>query len=159
MPAAPRSAWRRTTLVGLLKRSGTCISSTAGFRIGLRPNAELDRTSKPTEREAGGSCPVPLPYSEGRSGASTPSCNGTGHVPLAHFLRWRVRERMRSMKLLTPLVLLMLSAATPSAQIDARMFRYPAVSSNQIAFVYAGDIWLVPKTAGTAARLSSPPGE
>jgi tricorn protease len=66
---------------------------------------------------------------------------------------------MRSMKLLTPLVLLMVSAATASAQIDARMFRYPAVSSNQIAFVYAGDIWLVPKTGGTAARLSSPPGE
>ena len=30
------------------------------------------------------------------------------------------------------------------AQIDARMFRQPAVSKDQIAFVYAGDIWLVP---------------
>ena len=54
---------------------------------------------------------------------------------------------------------LMLSAAAASAQVDARMFRYPAVSATQIAFVYAGDIWLVPKTGGTAIRLSSPAGE
>ena len=33
----------------------------------------------------------------------------------------------------------MLSAAAASAQVDARMFRYPAVSATQIAFVYAGD--------------------
>jgi tricorn protease len=50
-------------------------------------------------------------------------------------------------------------AAPASAQIDARMLRYPAVSATQIAFVYAGDIWLVPKTGGTAVRLSSPRGE
>lgn len=43
--------------------------------------------------------------------------------------------------------------------IDARMMRYPDVSSNQIAFVYAGDIWLAPKTGGEAVRLSSPRGE
>ena len=45
------------------------------------------------------------------------------------------------------------------AQIDARMFRYPDVSRTHIAFVYAGDIWVVPKAGGTASRLSSPPGE
>jgi tricorn protease len=56
--------------------------------------------------------------------------------------------------------LLALAAATPAfAQIDARMFRQPAVSADKIAFVYAGDIWLVPKAGGTAVRLSSPPGE
>ena len=49
--------------------------------------------------------------------------------------------------------------ALASAEIDARMFRYPAVSADQIAFVYAGDIWLVSKKGGTAVRLSSPPGE
>lgn len=48
----------------------------------------------------------------------------------------------------------------PSAgPIDARMFRYPTVSATQIAFVYAGDIWIAPKTGGTAVRLSSPRGE
>jgi tricorn protease len=56
--------------------------------------------------------------------------------------------------------LLALAAAAPtSAQVDARMFRQPAVSAEKIAFVYAGDIWLVPKTGGTAVRLSSPAGE
>jgi len=51
-------------------------------------------------------------------------------------------------------------AATPAgAQIDARMFRYPDVSRTHIAFVYAGDIWIVPKAGGTASRLSSPAGE
>lgn len=46
-----------------------------------------------------------------------------------------------------------------SGSIDARMFRFPAVSAKDIAFVYAGDIWVVPKTGGTATRLSSPRGE
>src|SRR6185436_11972406 len=55
---------------------------------------------------------------------------------------------------------LSLMAAIPAAaQVDARMFRYPAVSADKIAFVYAGDIWLAPKTGGTAVRLSSPAGE
>src|SRR5215470_19975085 len=55
---------------------------------------------------------------------------------------------------------LSLTAAMPAAaQVDARMFRYPAVSADKIAFVYAGDIWVVPKAGGTAVRLSSPRGE
>ncbi|MGE5244272.1 MAG: S41 family peptidase [Betaproteobacteria bacterium] len=56
-------------------------------------------------------------------------------------------------------LVMLCSATAASAQIDARMLRYPAVSADRIAFVYAGDIWLVPKTGGTATRLSSPPGE
>ncbi len=56
-------------------------------------------------------------------------------------------------------VLLMLAAVPASAQVDARMFRQPAVSADKIAFVYAGDIWIVPKTGGAATRLSSPAGE
>ena len=45
------------------------------------------------------------------------------------------------------------------ARIDARMMRQPAVSATQIAFVYAGDIWLAEKSGGVAVRLSSPKGE
>ncbi len=57
-------------------------------------------------------------------------------------------------------LLALLAAAVPaSAQVDARMLRQPAVSADKIAFVYAGDIWLVAKTGGVAARLSSPLGE
>lgn len=53
-----------------------------------------------------------------------------------------------------------LLCATPAfAQIDARMLRNPDVSATQIAFVYAGDIWVVPKAGGVASRLSSPRGE
>jgi tricorn protease len=60
-----------------------------------------------------------------------------------------------------------LVAAAPAAQdqptvparLDARMMRQPAVSATQIAFVYAGDIWVVDKGGGVAVRLSSPKGE
>ncbi|NSL86775.1 peptidase S41 [Chitinophaga sp. Mgbs1] len=44
------------------------------------------------------------------------------------------------------------------AQIDAALFRYPDVSQTHIAFSYANDIWIVPKSGGNAIRLSSPPG-
>ena len=57
---------------------------------------------------------------------------------------------------------LALSGALPVsiiAQIDARLLRQPDVSATHIAFVYAGDIWVVPKSGGLAARLSSPRGE
>ena len=45
------------------------------------------------------------------------------------------------------------------ANIDARLMRQPAVSATQIAFVYAGDIWLADKAGGVALRISSPKGE
>ena len=51
----------------------------------------------------------------------------------------------------------LLADNTP-ARIDARMMQMPAVSRTQIAFVYAGDIWIVPKTGGAAVRLSTPRG-
>ena len=49
-------------------------------------------------------------------------------------------------------------AASVSAQVDARLLRMPAISQTDIAFVYAGDIWVVPKTGGTAMRLTTPAG-
>src|SRR5258708_519871 len=49
--------------------------------------------------------------------------------------------------------------AAPPAPIDARLMQMPAVSQTQIAFVYAGDIWLVSKAGGRALRLSAPRGE
>ncbi len=54
---------------------------------------------------------------------------------------------------------LLLTASTALAQVDARMLRYPDVSADRIAFVYAGDIWIVPKEGGVAQRLSTPSGE
>jgi tricorn protease len=62
-------------------------------------------------------------------------------------------------KLVSSFALLALCAGTLQAQVNARMFRYPDVSNTHITFVYAGDIWVAPKTGGTAQRLSSPRGE
>jgi len=46
------------------------------------------------------------------------------------------------------------------AQIDPHggMLRYPDVSGTHIAFVYANDIWIVPRAGGMAQPLASPPG-
>ncbi len=56
--------------------------------------------------------------------------------------------------------LLLITLSLPSyGQVSARLFRYADVSQNRIAFVYGGDIWIAPLEGGTAARLSTPPGE
>lgn len=46
-----------------------------------------------------------------------------------------------------------------NAQVDAKMFRYPDVSEDQIVFSYGNDIWVCSKAGGTAVKLSSPDGE
>ncbi len=51
------------------------------------------------------------------------------------------------------------NSADGGSTLDARMLRFPDVSRTQIAFVYAGDIWVAPKGGGEARRLSSPRGE
>ena len=55
--------------------------------------------------------------------------------------------------------LVVAASVSASAQIDARLMRYPDVSATQIVFTYANDLWLVPKTGGLAQRLSTPKGE
>ena len=56
-------------------------------------------------------------------------------------------------------VLVVIGWRAVSAATDARMFRYPDVSATHIAFVYAGDIWTVPRAGGAATRLTSAKGE
>ncbi|MEL7003261.1 MAG: DPP IV N-terminal domain-containing protein, partial [Bacteroidota bacterium] len=63
------------------------------------------------------------------------------------------------MKNLLIIILTFTFALESQAQISARMFRESDVSQTMITFVYAGDIWTVPKSSGTATRLSSPNGE
>lgn len=46
-----------------------------------------------------------------------------------------------------------------SAQISAKLMRYFDVSQDQITFVYGGDLWVVPKTGGTAIQVTHSPGE
>ena len=54
-------------------------------------------------------------------------------------------------------------AAAPPARAavepHAGMLRYPDVSATHIAFLYANDLWLVPREGGVATPLASPPGE
>ncbi|MBN2409772.1 MAG: PD40 domain-containing protein [Candidatus Aminicenantes bacterium] len=59
--------------------------------------------------------------------------------------------------------LLMLSAlflaTTAFGQISAKLMRTMDVSDTQITFVYGGDIWIMPKTGGTAIQVTHSPGE
>ena len=52
-------------------------------------------------------------------------------------------------------------AASAAADVTPHggMIRYPDVSASQIVFVYANDIWLVPREGGVALPLASPPGQ
>src|SRR5579871_1123924 len=62
-----------------------------------------------------------------------------------------------SMLLLTARIM----AAQPAPDTikpHAGMLRYPAISAKQIVFVYAGQLWLVPREGGVALPVASPPG-
>jgi tricorn protease len=48
--------------------------------------------------------------------------------------------------------------STQAAEPHGGMVRYPDVNKTHIAFLYANDLWLVPKDGGTALPLASPPG-
>ena len=63
------------------------------------------------------------------------------------------------MKLVFFFLLVCFNMLSASAQVDARLFRYPDVSATHISFVYGGDIWLAPKAGGTATRMTSSTGE
>src|SRR5687768_8648356 len=62
------------------------------------------------------------------------------------------------MRKLIALLLPTIASMTALAQIDAGLFRYPDVSKTDIVFTYANDLWMMPKTGGTAVKLSSPAG-
>ena len=52
----------------------------------------------------------------------------------------------------------LLAASFASAQSGSLLLRKPALSSTQIVFTYAGDLWSVPREGGAARRLTSAPG-
>lgn len=56
-------------------------------------------------------------------------------------------------------LILLLSCGEGISQINAKLMRYLDVSESQITFVYGGDIWIMPKTGGTAIQLTNSPGE
>jgi tricorn protease len=70
-----------------------------------------------------------------------------------------ISKTMLHMKSKTALFCVLAFMATQAmAQIDARLLQQPDASATHITFVYAGDVWTVPKSGGLAARLSSPTG-
>ena len=42
---------------------------------------------------------------------------------------------------------------------DATLLRFPDVSQSHIVFTYANDLWLVPKSGGSAQKVASPHGQ
>jgi tricorn protease len=58
------------------------------------------------------------------------------------------------------LILLVSCPFTSAADVQPHggMMRFPDVSASHIVFVYADDIWLVPRSGGTSSPLASPPG-
>ena len=65
----------------------------------------------------------------------------------------------QSGKLFVVACISLLLSGTVSAQQDVGLFRFPDVSSEKVVFVYASDLWVVPKTGGAAIRLTSQKGE
>ena len=55
-------------------------------------------------------------------------------------------------------LLLCLSISGIATAQDTRLLRHPTVSRDSVAFEYAGDLWIVPRSGGQARRLTSTPG-
>ncbi len=53
----------------------------------------------------------------------------------------------------------MLAAISSSASAQTRLLRSPAVSATQISFAYANNIWTVPRSGGSARRITSFQGQ
>ncbi len=54
------------------------------------------------------------------------------------------------------------AAAAPAppdpSQDEGRLLRFPALSKDSIAFVYGGDIWIIPRSGGVARQLTTDSG-
>jgi tricorn protease len=61
-------------------------------------------------------------------------------------------------KLIMILAVLATAAAVSAQERLTRLLRQPDIHGDQIAFVYAGDLWLVPARGGDARRLTSDAG-
>jgi tricorn protease len=62
------------------------------------------------------------------------------------------------MKKLVPVLVLFFVFAYARGQISGSLMQHPDVSDTHVCFVYGDDVWIAPKSGGTASRLSSPDG-
>ncbi|NLL28733.1 MAG: protease [Bacteroidales bacterium] len=53
------------------------------------------------------------------------------------------------------IAMIIMITQTAFSQKEARLMRFPAISENQIAFSYAGDLYVAQKSGGTAKRITS----
>src|SRR5262245_13491860 len=59
-------------------------------------------------------------------------------------------------RLLLPVMLLLTPATAALAQSEkATLYQKPTINSTHIVFVYAGDLWIVPRAGGDAKRLTN----
>ena len=58
----------------------------------------------------------------------------------------------------TSIVGLTFAATTSLPGQGTRLLRHPTVSRESVAFEYAGDLWVAPRSGGTARRLTATPG-
>jgi tricorn protease len=58
---------------------------------------------------------------------------------------------------LTFVLLLLLYASNDSVAQGTRLLRHPTVSRDSVGFEYAGDLWIVSRSGGSARRLTSAP--
>jgi len=65
----------------------------------------------------------------------------------------------RTISLRILLVIAMLGLASPASALqECRLLRQPDISGDTVVFVYAGDLWSVPRAGGLARRLTSHEG-
>lgn len=62
------------------------------------------------------------------------------------------------MKKISSLIIVLCSMLVAHAQEEARLLRFPAVHGNQVAFTYAGDLYVASTEGGMARRITSHPG-
>jgi hypothetical protein len=62
---------------------------------------------------------------------------------------------MRTISIVTFLIILFIQNSFTQDDNLTRLLRFPDIHKNKIAFVYAGDIWVVDSEGGTARQLTS----
>src|SRR5574338_10914 len=65
--------------------------------------------------------------------------------------------RIRMNRYLVLSALLCLLSSVSALGQGTRLLRHPTVSRDSVAFEYAGDLWVVSRSGGTARRLTSTP--